>query len=345
MCTILCLSCCHNGSISLPARIQMSTRFVQSAWTCGCTRPRPLTSPSSLFLSGCVWEECVCMCVDRVGGCDTSVCGWLGYRCGCGWDIGVGVSGILVWVWVGYWCVDVCVGVRAWVGVAECWCIHWSWIWTLLPVPYAWDLLIWNFFGKWLWIWTILVLGESQLFRCVRFVCCEWCVVCACTVCMVCNTFQTILLLSKVTFWLVMHTFPLILRSVILKLYPNLPISDSQQNNFVTTWQYMLALVNRYIIIVIQFSCSPFSSPLAVLDVKLCTLLQTHSLVLGKQRMMTFLSSSIAAIATSPAGFKYCFDSSYQKWLLLLFVHLLVKCRPRIVMGITHYMHSLLNQP
>ena len=27
---------------------------------------------------------------------DTSVCGWLGYRCGCGWDIGVGVSGILV---------------------------------------------------------------------------------------------------------------------------------------------------------------------------------------------------------------------------------------------------------
>ena len=162
------------------------------------------------------------------------------------------------------------------------------------------------------------------------------------------NTFQTILSLSKVTFWLVIHTFPLILRSVILKHYPNLPISDQvleQQNNFVTTWQYMLALVNRYIIIVIQFSCSPFSSPLAVLDVKLCTLLQTHSLVLGRQRMMTFLSSSIAAIATSPAGFKYCFDSSYQKWLLLLFVHLLVKCRPRIVMGITHYMHSLLNQP
>jgi len=152
------------------------------------------------------------------------------------------------------------------------------------------------------------------------------------------NTFQTILSLSKVTFWLVMHTFPLILRSVILKHYPNLPISDQvleQQNDFVTTWQYMLALVNRYIIIVIQFSCSPFSSPLAVLDVKLCTLLQTHSLVL----------SSIAAIATSPAGFKYCFDSSYQKWLLLLYVHLLVKCRPIIVMGITHCMHSLLNQP
>jgi len=64
------------------------------------------------------------------------------------------------------------------------------------------------------------------------------------------NTFQTILLLSKVTFWLVMHTFPLILRSVILKRYPNLPISDQvleQQNNFVTTWQYMLALVNRWV--------------------------------------------------------------------------------------------------
>ena len=75
-----------------------------------------------------------------------------------------------------------------------------------------------------------------------------------CTVCMVCNTFQTILLLSKVTFWLVMHTFPLILRSVILKHYPNLPISDQvleQQNNFVTTWQYMLALVNRYIMIAV----------------------------------------------------------------------------------------------
>ena len=85
-----------------------------------------------------------------------------------------------------------------------------------------------------------------------------------------------------------------------------------QQNNFVKTWQYMLALGNRYIIIVIQFSRSPFSS-LAVLDVKLCTLLQTHSLALGRQRMMAFLSSSIAAIATSPAGFKYYFDNSYQK--------------------------------
>jgi len=44
--------------------------------------------------------------VGGVGGCDTSVCGWLGDRCGCGWDIGVGVSGILV-----CGCVCGCLGV------------------------------------------------------------------------------------------------------------------------------------------------------------------------------------------------------------------------------------------
>ena len=55
MCIILCLSCCHNGSISLPFRIQMSRSFVQGAWRCGCARPCPLTNPLSLLLSWCVW--------------------------------------------------------------------------------------------------------------------------------------------------------------------------------------------------------------------------------------------------------------------------------------------------
>ena len=70
-------------------------------WLCQASPShQPFVSPPFMV---CVGRVCV-LCGYGLGGCDTSVCVWLGYWCGCGWDIGVGVVGISVWVWLGSRC-------------------------------------------------------------------------------------------------------------------------------------------------------------------------------------------------------------------------------------------------